>query len=397
MGTGNGAERDPAGYLAEVGPGLSAEDLVMALARRSAGETLDVDGLPLQPELLQSVPEALAFEHRILPIHRVDGLLFVAVPTGRMPDEGMDEVERLLRVRVEAIPVSEIDVGGVLVKAHQLLRRRERSSAPPPRTETAILTAGGGRALAELGMPPDILKRLRKALSEPQGLILVAGPAGAGKTTTLRAIVGELRERNLTIVTPEPDWGVAVLEEELEADPDALALDEAESPAVAALAVRSAVEGRLVVMAIEAVDGAAAASRLSEMKVDSHLIGTALRAAVNQRLLRRVCTACRETYSEPLSALEDLRLDALLRGVPLKRGNGCGACDRSGYRGWIGVFEYGDRAPDHTPRGGFQPLVVDALGKLVAGHTSLREVAEQIPFTQVLLAADRLNVRRVGP
>jgi hypothetical protein len=395
MGEGNGSLKDPVRYLAEIGATSSGEDLVVALTRRSTGETIDVDGLPLQPDLLRSIPEALAFEHRILPIHRTEGLLFVAVPTGRMPDEGMDEIERLLRVQVEAIPVSEIDVAGIIVKAHQLLRRRERSTVPS-RSETAILTAGGGRALAELGMPPEILKRLKKALSESQGLILLAGPSGSGKSTTLAAMVAELRQQNLQIVMLDPAKGVGALEEELESDPDVLALDGPGSPAVAALAVRSAMEGRRVVMAVEAADAAAAVARLAELKVDPHLTGTALRAGLNQRLLRRLCTACREEYSEPLAMLEDLRLDTLLRGVPLMRGNGCGYCDRSGYRGFIGVFEYGDRGPDRSLRAGFQPLIADALGKLVAGHTTLREVSEQIPFTQVLQAADRLNVRRVG-
>src|SRR6187549_3110582 len=161
MGRGNGRSEAVARYLAEIGASSAAgEDLVVALARRTAGETFDVDGIPLQSELLQSIPEALAFENRILPVHRADGLLFVAVPEGKMPDGGIAEVEHLLGVTVEAIPVGEIDVAGILVKAHQLLRRRTRR-LEPPRSETAILAAGGGRALAELGMPPEILKRLR--------------------------------------------------------------------------------------------------------------------------------------------------------------------------------------------------------------------------------------------
>lgn len=353
-----------------------------------------MDGLSLQPDLLQAVPEALAFENRILPVHRAEEILFVAVPAGSPPGAGLGELERLLGLRVEAIPVAEIDVGGILVKAHQLLRRRERQAAVP-RMEPEAAPAGAGPALAELGIPAEILRRLRLALSEPQGLILVTGPAGAGKSTTLDALVRELRRQSARVATLDGSRGIDALEEELRADPDALAIDGTGSPAVAAGAVRAAVEGRRVLMALEAADGAGAVARLGEMKVDLHLIGTALRAGLNQRLLRRVCTGCREEYSERAATLEDLRLDALLRGVPLRRGNGCEACDRSGYRGWIAVFEYGDRSPERSLRGGFQPLVADALGKLVAGHTTLREVAEQVPFTQLLQAADRLNVRRV--
>jgi len=397
MGRGNGRSEAVARYLADLGVSTaSGEDLVVALARRTAGETFDVDGIPLQPELVLSIPEALAFESRILPVHRTDDLLFVAVPVGKTPDGGLAEVEHLLGVTVEAIPVAEIDVAGILVKAHQLLRRRTRR-LEPPRSETAILAAGDGRALAELGMPPEILKRLRKALSEPQGLILLTGPAGSGKSATLEAIVRELRRQKLGVATLDRSRGLAALEEALEEDPDAVALDEPESEATVGRAVRAALEGRRVLIAIEAADGAGAIARLSEMEVDPHLIGTALRAGLNQRLLRRLCPLCREEYTEPPAVLEDLRLDGLLKGVPLRRGNGCTACDRSGYRGWIAVFEYGDRGPDRTVRGGFQPLVADALGKLVSGQTTLREVADQIPFTQLLQAADRLNVRRVTP
>jgi hypothetical protein len=397
MGRGNGHAEAVARYLAEIGASsASGEDLVVALARRTAGETFDVDGIPLQSELLLSIPEALAFESRILPVHRTASILFVAVPEGKRPDGSLAEVEHLLGVSVEAIPVAEIDVAGILVKAHQLLRRRTRR-LEPPRSETAILAAGGGRALAELGMPPDILKRLRKALSEQQGLILLTGPAGSGKSATLDAIVRELRRQNLGVATLDRSRGVAALEESLEDDPDAVALDEPESEATVGRAVRAALEGRRVLIAIEAADGAGAIARLSELEVDPHLVGTALRAGVNQRLLRRLCPACREEYTEPASVLEDLRLDALLKGVPLRRGNGCSGCDRSGYKGWMAVFEYGDRGPDRSVRGGFQPLVADALGKLLAGHTTLREVVDQVPFTQILQAADRLNVRRVAP
>lgn len=367
----------------------------MALSRRGTGETIDVDGLPLQPDVLRSVPEALAFEHRILPVHRMDGILFVAVPSGRMPDDALDEVERLLKVHVEAIPVAEIDVAGVLVKAHQLLRRRSRVPAAS-RSEAPAPAGEEGRALAELAIPAEILKRLRQVLSEPQGLLLVTGPARSGKSTTLRAVAGELRARGLRVGWFE-DPGLDAVEEELEEDPDALVIDGMKSPSVAARAVRAAVEGRKVAIALEAADGAGAVARLAEMKVDPHLVGTSLRAGLNQRLLRRLCPDCREEYQEDATMLEDLRLLSLLKGVPLWRRRGCGACAGAGVLGQVAIFEYGERGSEQILRGGFQPMVADALGKLLSGRTTLREVIDQVPFTQILQAADRLNVRRVSP
>jgi hypothetical protein len=396
MGRGKGPANAVARYLQEIGASaVSGEDLVMALSRRGTGESLDVDGLLLQPDVLRSVPEPLAFEHRILPIHRMNGILFVAVPSGRMPDDALDEVERLLKVQVEAIPVAEIDVAGILVKAHQLLRRHHRAETTR-RVVSTPAEGDAGRGLAELAIPAEILKRIRKFLAEPQGLLLVTGPARSGKSTTLRALAGELRGRGLRVASFE-EPALAAIEDELEEDPDALTIDGMKSPSVAAQAVRAAVEGRKVAIALEAADGAGAVARLAEMKVDPHLVGTALRAGLNQRLLRRLCPDCREEYQEDATMLEDLRLLSLLKGVPLWRRRGCGACAGAGVQGQVAIFEYGERGSEQVLRGGFQPMVADALGKLLAGRTTLREVIDQVPFTQVLQAADRLNIRRVSP
>lgn len=392
MDPGNGHAGAVARYLAQIGASSAeGEDLVLALTRRAGGETFDVDGVLLQPELLQSVPESLALENRILPIHRTGEILFVAVPSGERPQDGIDELELLLGLRVESVPVAELDVPGLLVKAHQLLRRRGRVSAAP-RAEPAAAPSKDELPLTGLGIPAEILKRLRQALADPQGLILLSGPAGSGKSTTLRAIVAEFRRQGLQVAAFDRAQGLAALEQALEADLDVVALDGTESPSVVARAVRAAVEGRRVLLAIEAPDGPAAVARLAELKVDPHLVTTALRAGLQQRLLKRVCAACREEYREEAATLEDLRLEALLRGVPLRRGRGCKACAGSGTQGRVAIFEYGEWGAEQSFKAGFQPLVADALAKLVGGLTTLEEVVEQVPYTQILQAADRLKI-----
>jgi hypothetical protein len=396
VGRANRPAGEVAEYLASVGASsLAREDLVAALARRNGPDAFDVDGLALEPDLLRLIPEELAVENRLLPVHRGAGLLFVAVPEGA-PRDGMEELEHLSGLRLEAVEVSEIDVLGVLVKAHQLLRRRGAAAAPAPRP-----AAGGadrpGPDLDALGLPDVILRRLRALLSAPLGLILVAGPAGSGKSTTLAAAAGEARSRGFRTASFDPSHGVAVLEETLREDPDVLTVDETASPALASRALRAAVEGRRVLMAFRAPDAASARARLEGLNVDPHLIATAARAGLSQRLLRGVCPDCAETRPEDPATLEDLRLESLLRGVPLRRGRGCSACGRGGTRGRVALFEYGEAGPEGGLRAGFQPLIADGLGKLVAGRISLKELTEQVPFTQVLQAADRLSVRRVGP
>jgi type II secretory ATPase GspE/PulE/Tfp pilus assembly ATPase PilB-like protein len=241
------------------------------------------------------------------------------------------------------------------------------------------------------------LTRLRAVLAAPQGLILISGPAGSGKTTTLEALVGEVRRRGFRCSSLQRRHGVAALEDALREDPDVVAVDETASPAIASRAVRAAVEGRRVLMAFAEPDAAAALARLGSLQVDAHLVATAARAGLNQRLLRAVCPDCAEARPEDPAVLEDLRLEGLLRSVPLRRGRGCAACGGTGSRGAVAVFEYGERGAGGGFREGFQPLVADALGKLVAGRISLKELTEQVPFTQVLQAADRLSVRRVTP
>ncbi len=417
MESGNGQARAVAQYLAEIGalpappaaPAqgalcqalvragvIAGEDLVASLSRRAEGETMDVDGVLLQPDVLLSVPEALAFAHRLLPVHRTTDILYVAVPAGDVSEDGIDQVELLLGVRVEAVPVAEIDVAGVLVKAHQLLRRRTRGATssgtpiPSPSPEK-------GPALADLGMPPEILKRLRQALGESQGMILFAGPPEAGAGTTLRAAAAELEARGLRVARLDRSDGLAAFEERLQADPDVLVLDGLDSPSVAAGAVRAAVQGHRVLVALEAPDAAAAAGRLAGMNVDPHLLSTALRAGISQRLLGRTCSECAEARPENPAMLEDLRLENLLAGVPLRKGKGCSACGGTGIRGRVAVFEFGDRSGGRSLRGGYQPLVADALGKMLAGLTTLDQVIAQVPYTQVLQAADLLKIRRVNP
>ncbi|HZE95996.1 MAG TPA: ATPase, T2SS/T4P/T4SS family [Planctomycetota bacterium] len=397
MAQGNGNSDALAKLIAAIGASaLAADDVVGALARRNRGETLEVDGLALLPDLIRLIPETDAFNHGVLPIHRSGDLLVVAVPPDRAADDSIGQLQRRLDIRVAAIAVTEIDVRGVLVKARQLLERKSRpeQAAPAPVKRDA---AAEERTPDALGIPDGILRRLRKILAEPQGLLLVAGPRRSGKSTTLRALSGELRKKGLRTAEISSKQGVTAVEDALREDPDVLALDEPTGPAVASRLVRAAVEGRRVLLASRAPNAASALAQLADHKVDAHLVASAARAGLTQRAMGRVCDDCAGTRPEDPALLEDLRLGALLGGIPLRRGKGCPACGGTGLRGTVVLFEFGERGRDGVLREGFQPMIADALGKLLAGRITLRDLADQVPFTQLLQAADRLNVRRVNP
>ncbi len=169
---------------------------------------------------------------------------------------------------------------------------------------------GGADIGRTLGMSAAVETVFRDALSAPSGLILIAGPAGSGRTTT--------REAGLML------------------RPHALTIGEIEDRATAEGAVQAALAGELVLAAIDAGDAVGAISRFRAMKVETFLIASTLRAVLAQHLVRRLCPDC----CEPIQA--SARLTARLGfdpGTIVYQSAGCASCDRLGHRGWIGLFE----------------------------------------------------------
>lgn len=276
----------------------------------------------------------------------------------------------------------------------------------------------GVKDLNEVGMPEDMLARFRKLIKMPHGLILVTGPTGSGKTTTLYGALQELNVAGKKIITVEDpveyrlsrinqvqvntkiDLSFArVLRSALRQDPDILLVGEIRDQDTAQIALRAAMTGHMVLSTLHTNDAVSSAMRLIDMGAEGFLAATALRAVVAQRLMRRLCDNCYEDH-EPET--KDLAWARSLIGeqadrMQLKRAVGCHRCNNTGYRGRIGVFELlvmnepladalrradsADfvRIAKKTP--GYQPLVVSALKDAAKGITSLEEVlrvAEQI-------------------
>ncbi len=262
--------------------------------------------------------------------------------------------------------------------------------------------------LADLGMPDAVLRNYSKVINQPHGLILITGPTGSGKTTTLYGTLEKINSEKHKIVTVEdpveyqlagitqiqvnPHIGLSFasgLRSIVRQDPDILMIGEIRDHETAEIAIESALTGHLVFSTLHTNDAAGAITRLQDMGVESYLISSSLLAIQAQRLVRRVCTQC--CRSAPMTADEALVLDVDPQAFPaLSRGTGCERCGDTGYRGRIGLYELMMVSDDirhlvtsgadanvirkQAQAEGMRTLREDALDKLRQGLTTPEEV-----------------------
>ena len=260
---------------------------------------------------------------------------------------------------------------------------------------------------SELGLAPAPLEELTRMIERPNGIVLVTGPTGSGKTTTLYSCIGKINTVERNIVTLEdpveyhlpsirqtqvdPDVGLSFargLRALLRQDPDVIMVGEIRDGETAEIAVRSALTGHLVLSTLHTNDAAGALPRLLDMKIEPFLLSSAMLGVVAQRLVRRVCEKCRKKSEPPAEALAEL--GAAVRNGEFVVGAGCLACGQTGYRGRLGIFEVlvvTDEMRDlivsrasteeiarASRRAGMATLRDDALRKAAQGITTLSEV-----------------------
>ncbi|MGK0499030.1 MAG: MSHA biogenesis protein MshE [Oceanicoccus sp.] len=216
--------------------------------------------------------------------------------------------------------------------------------------------------LDNVGMPLDILQRFRKQIKRPHGLVLVTGPTGSGKTTTLYGALSELNDAEKKIITVEDPveytlpritqvqihekigFGFStVLRSSLRQDPDILLIGEIRDQETAEIAVRASLTGHLVLSTLHTNDAITSAMRLIDVGLEGYLVASALRAVVAQRLVRRICSSCKTDYQpEPQEKIWLNAINPKAQGNIMRffRGTGCSHCNNTGYRGRIGVFEF---------------------------------------------------------
>lgn len=268
----------------------------------------------------------------------------------------------------------------------------------------------GVTPLGALGLSPAPAAGLEAALRSNYGVLLVAGPTGSGKTTTLYAVLDQMNDGRRNILTVEdpveitmvgvhqvtanPAIGLSfssVLSRFLRADPDVMLVGEVRDTETAETAMQAAQTGHLVLSTIHTNSAAGAPPRLTQMGVEPYAIASGLIGILNQRLVRRLCRHCREAGELPAKAVEWWAGEAAPEQVYRARLGGCARCNRLGYLGRTPVAEMlvvdeavreaiierasASRLEEIARRSGMVPMIDDALGKVADGTTSLDEYA----------------------
>ena len=237
-------------------------------------------------------------------------------------------------------------------------------------------------SLDKLGLDEGTFKQFKSAIDAPHGLILVTGPTGSGKTTTLYSALNELNNPTWNIITVEDpvefqipginqvptkkDIGLSfanALRSILRQDPDIIMIGEIRDTETAEIAIEAALTGHQVLSTMHCNDAPGAIARLDDMGIAPFLISSSVILSCAQRLMRRICSHCKEPVTYPAKMFEDLGIDPVMfEGVQLFRGRGCDRCKNSGYVGRMAIIE--------------AMTITDQIRKLIISRASTREMAK---------------------
>jgi len=324
-------------------------------------------------------------------ISRIKVMAKMNIAEKRLPQDGRFEVkigDSSIDIRVSTIPITH---GERLV-----LRLLNKS--------TSLLK------LTDLGLNPDYLDLVIKLIRTAHGIILVTGPTGSGKTTTLYAILSKLNSPGVNIITIEDPVeyqlkGIGQIQVNpkieltfakglrsiVRQDPDIILIGEMRDLETAEIGVQSALTGHLVFSTLHTNDSATAITRLVDLGVEPFLISSTVIAVIAQRLVRVLCEDCKEPYHPDDETLERLGVTADPSSPPvIYRAKGCPKCFNSGYRGRLGIYEImvlnehlqslilkthdSHQIKNEAIRKGMTTLYLDGILKVISGTTSLEEV-----------------------
>jgi len=264
--------------------------------------------------------------------------------------------------------------------------------------------------MANLGFNPKILEKFEKVITRTHGIILVTGPTGSGKSTTLYSVLVQLNQPNVNILTvedpieyqlhgigqmqvkPKIDLTFAAgLRSILRQDPDIVMIGEVRDPETAEIAVQSALTGHSVFSTLHTNDAASGVTRLLDMGIEPFLIASSVNAILAQRLVRKICPKCKEPYKPSSKLLSELNIKpGQLKSGKLFKGKGCSHCLNTGYSGRVGIYELLPISPsirklimanadsgqikDLAIKEGMVALINDGIEKAIQGITTIEEV-----------------------
>jgi type IV pilus assembly protein PilB len=331
---------------------------------------------------------------------RVKVLAKLDIAERRKPQDGRISLNakaagRLLDIRVATLPTVE---GETVV-----MRLLDKSRKIP--------------TLEDLGLVEDMRATLSEVVKKPTGALLVTGPTGSGKSTTLYAALSGINHPEINIITVEDpvEYRLAgtnqvqinqragltfatALRSILRSDPDVVMVGEIRDAETAKISIEAALTGHFVLSTLHTNDAPSALTRLSEMGVEPFLTGSAVSAVLAQRLARKLCSNCREMYTPSAAELTKARMSAnVAQGseeIVLYRKRGCSRCGNTGYKGRIGIFQLltmsetierlavdkasRDQIEKAALQEGMRTMWDDGLSKVMAGITSLEELARVV-------------------
>jgi general secretion pathway protein E len=411
-----GVDEPAAGYGAA--SGARADDDIESLRDLASGAPV----VRAVNDLIEKAIESRASDIHIEPFRnglvvrmRVDGLLrTVAAPANALPQALISRIKILAGLNIAERRLPQDGAARLKVARSEIDIRV--ATMPSQHGESAVIRLlprdRGLLDLAKLGLSVKDEKLMRQLLALPHGLIVVTGPTGSGKTTTLATMLSLLNEPTRKILTIEdpveyeiqginqsqvkPSIGLtfaAAMRAFVRQDPDVIMVGEVRDPETASISVHAALTGHLVLTTLHTETAAAAVPRLLDLGVEGFLLKSTLRAVIAQRLVRILCDRCKKKRFLENS---DLAADPRYKALGFEAGDciyepaGCERCGGVGYRGRCGVFEmlelkdevYDLVRPDAdgraidlaARRGGMTTMVEDAVAKCRAGITSAAEV-----------------------
>lgn len=250
-----------------------------------------------------------------------------------------------------------------------------------------------------IGLMGDNLKKYQRAIHCTSGVILIAGPTGSGKSSTMNTMISQLNTEEVNVVTLEDPVEYNIdgvnqvqinektgmdfangLRAILRQDPDIIAVGEIRDGETAQISMRAAITGHVVLSTIHTNDAVGTIERLEDIGVEPYLIATALCAVISQRLVRRICPKCKKSYEATAEEVRRLGLSTEHKHI-FYRGEGCADCFNTGYRGRIGVFEILEITPEIRPlisRQAGRPAIEQELASAHSEFKTLRENAIQL-------------------